>query len=176
MVDFARVDSIDALRALRAALAQFVDEIGSALAEASTEIQRMGMWLRQEQQGHWKLQGRKRAELLSRAKLALMQKQQMRSPSGAVPSCVDEKKALTKAKRLHEEALEKMRNVRRWMRDLDDEAFDFKGQMQGVRQAIEVEVPRAMAALERMTQALQDYADLKPLMTDPQAGDARAAS
>jgi len=163
MRDFARVDSIDALKDFRVSLCRFADAIKVGLDEAEGEIDRTAIWLKQDQYTHWKGQVRKCQELLTRARIELNRKQQQKTPLGGRYSCVDEKKALAAAKRRFEEAEQKLANVRRWARQLEHEAFSYKGVAQGLMQAVDADVPNALAQLDNMIAALESYASSGPL-------------
>jgi hypothetical protein len=158
MRDFARVDSIDALKDFRVSLCKFADAIKVGLDEAESEIDRTAIWLKQDQYIHWKRQVRKYQELLTRARIELNRKQQQKTPLGGRYSCVDEKKALAVAKRRFEEAEQKLANVRRWTRQLEQETFAYKGVAQGLIQVVDADVPNALAQLDNMIAALESYA------------------
>jgi len=163
MRDFARVDSIDALRDFRVSLCLFADAIKVGLDEAESELDRTAIWLKQDQFSHWKRQVRKCEELVTRAKIELNRKQQQKTPLGGRYSCVDEKKALAAAKRRFEEAEKKLANVRRWVRQLEHERFTYKGVAQGLFQAVEADVPNALAQLDNMIASLESYASAGPV-------------
>lgn len=162
MGEFARVDSIDALKDLRIALCKFGEVVRISLDEAEAEIKRVSVWLRQDQYKYWTAQVRKRTELMNRAKLALKRREEERTPLGGRYSCVDERKALALAKKRLEEAEEKLANVRRWVRDLEREAFTYKAAARGLAETVEAGVPRALATLDNMIVALEAYAGLRP--------------
>jgi hypothetical protein len=62
------------LKDLRVALCLFAESATNGLLEADSEIQRVGLWLKNEQLRYWKSQIVSRSELLTRAKIALNQK------------------------------------------------------------------------------------------------------
>jgi hypothetical protein len=158
MSDRARVESVEALKTFRAALCKFAEAVKVGLGEAEADIQRMSFWLKQDQYNHWKRQLQKRSELYAQAKSALNRKKMMKTPLGGRYSYVDEEKALAAAQRRLEEAKEKLANVRRWRRLLDEESFTYKGVAQGMSAAVELDVPNALAQLDNMIDALEAYA------------------
>ena len=158
MGERARIESVDALLRFRANLCQFAEKVRIALDEAEAEIQRTIVWVKQQQHNHWKRQGEKRAELCTRAKSALKRKQLEKTALGGKFSYIEEEKALLAAQRNLDEAREKFANVRRWSRLLDEESFTYKSVSQGMSQAVEVEVPVALAHLDNMIAALEAYA------------------
>jgi len=163
MRDYAKVDSIDALKDLRVSLCKFADAIKAALEEAEGEIDRTAIWLKQDQNSYWKGQVRKYQELVTRAKIELNRKLHEKTPLGGRYSCVDEKKALAAAQRRCDEAELKLANVHRWARQLDQEAFTYKGVAQGLLQMVEADLPHALAQLDNMITALESYATSGPV-------------
>ena len=164
MRDYARVESIDALKDFRVSLCKFADVIKVALEEAEGEIDRTAIWLKQDQNSHWKSQVRKHQELVTRARIELNRKLQQKTPMGGRYSCVDEKKALAAAQKRCDEAEQKLANVHRWARQLDQEAFTYKGVAQGLLQMVEADVPHALAQLDNMIAALESYASSGPVI------------
>jgi hypothetical protein len=153
-----RVESVEALQKFRVALCKFAETVKVSLDEAEAEIQRTVFWLKQEQHNHWKGQIKKRSELCAQAKSALNRKKQQKTALGSRFSYVDEEKALAAAERRLEEARQKLANVRRWSRLLDEESFSYKGVAQGMSHAVEVDVPNALTQLDNMIDAIEAYA------------------
>jgi hypothetical protein len=162
MSEFARVESVEALKDFRVTLCKVAEEIGVGLEEADGEIQRTIIWLKQEQHTYWKGEVRKRGELMTRAKLELKRKQEQKTPLGGRYSCVDEKKALAVAQRRFEEAEQKLANVRRWSRQLEEEAFSYQGGIRSLSQMISSGIPNGLAQLDNMIVSLESYLSLKP--------------
>ena len=162
MSQFARVDSFQALQDFKASLHTFAEVVRVALDEAEGEIRRTIIWLKQDQHSYWKGQVRKRTELVARAKAALQQKRMQGTALGGKASDVEERKALAAAVRQLEEAERKLANVRRWVRQLEIETFNFKGTVQGLEHAVEAGVPKSTGQLDAMIQALDSYAALVP--------------
>jgi hypothetical protein len=161
MSQAARVESIEKLKDLRVALVVFMDSARTGLLEAEAEIQRADMWLKNDQLRYWKSQIMSRREMVTRAKIALSQKKLTHTPLGGHYSCVDEEKALQLARRRLEEAETKVANVQKWGRRLDEEVFEYKGQVQSLSRTIESDLPAAVNQLDRMTEALESYATLQ---------------
>jgi hypothetical protein len=158
MGEFARVESIDALKKFRAALCKFAETVRVSLGEAESEIQRAGFWVKQEQQGYWKRQVERRNELFMRAKGALTRKKLAKTPTGGRYSCVEEEKALAAARRQLDEAKQKQANTRRWSRLLDEESYTYMAVAQAMGVAVDAEIPNALAQLDNMIAALEEYA------------------
>ncbi len=158
MSDFARVDSVRALKEFRVSLCKFAERARTGLDEADSAIHRTRVWLTQEQHVYWKGQIPKRGEAVTRAKLELTRKTVHKTPLGGKYSVVEERKALAVAKRRLEEAEQKFANVRRWIRQLEHEVFAYKGPVRGVERSIEHDVPAGVARLDNMIEALEAYA------------------
>ena len=158
MGEFVAVESFEALQQLRTALCRFADLVGAGLDEADGELQRAAYWVKQEQSGYWKREGDKRAEQLARAKSILARKKLQTTALGSRPSCVEEEKELTLAQRRVEEARQKVANVRRWSRRLDEETYSYQAVAGGLSQALTIEIPNALAQLDNMLIALEAYA------------------
>lgn len=161
MSQAARVESIEKLKDLRVALCLFAETARTGLLEGDSEIQRVGLWLKNEQLRYWKSQIISRSELLTRAKIALNQKKLTKTPLGGHYSCVDEEKAVQLARRRLEEAETKLANVQKWNRRLDEEVFEYKGQVQALGRMVDSELPAAIARLDRMIESLESYVSLK---------------
>ncbi len=162
MGEQARVESVDALRRFRVALCKCAEVAALGLDEADADIQRTTFWVKQDQRSYWKRQVAKRAELYARAKSELNRKKMHKTALGERCSFVDELKALAAAERRLEEARAKQASVQRWSRLLDEEVFSYKGIAQGLNQAIEIDVPNALAHLDNMVAALEAYASSPP--------------
>ncbi len=82
MSEVARVESVDALKELRVALIKFAETANGALGDSESEVQRMQMWLENDQTSHWQRQIRKLTEVVSRAKEALRMKKVFKDATG----------------------------------------------------------------------------------------------
>ncbi|HOA74789.1 MAG TPA: hypothetical protein PL151_04995 [Phycisphaerae bacterium] len=158
----ANVQSIEALKAFRIAVCKLAEAARSALAEADADLQRHGMWLSDDRRRHWQSEIRKRGEQHRLAKMALLQKQLQAGTLGARLSCVDEEKAVALAQRRLEEAHRKSANTVRWIRQLEEQVFEYKGLLQALNHALDVDVANGLAWLDRMTESLEAYVALAP--------------
>lgn len=160
----AKISSVDALKTLRVSLSKFAEVAAAALEEAEGEIDRTTQWLKQEQQPYYKTQTRKYSEQLVKAKLELKTKQEyMESPVGGQYSHVDERKAIAVAQRRLEEAQKKFEAGKRWIPQIERESYNFKGMIQGLAGAIELDIPNARTRIDGMIEALQAYFDTAPV-------------
>ena len=163
MTDEARVNSIPALRQLRASLMTFADIASVAVEEANGDIQRMLMWLRDDRYRYWKKRVQVCTERYTQAMIALKGRQVLdRALAGSTSSCVDEKKAVQVAERKLREAEHKLRSVKTWTQQIEKELSDYRGAVQTLVNTMEVDLPNACARLDRMVDSLDAYVALAP--------------
>jgi hypothetical protein len=158
----ARVESLQALQALKVALIKFQDLSNSALADADSDISRTQMWLQHEAITYWTGQCRKRKEIVDRCKEAVREKQNFKdSATKSKQSSVLEEKALRAAEARLETAEQRLNNVRRYTRLLEREAMMFKGSVQRFTTAVTLDIPGGVARLENHIRTLEAYVGLR---------------
>jgi hypothetical protein len=160
MSGYARVESVDALRAFRQALIKFAETANVSLADAEGEMTRVLVWLETEQDTYWQSQIRKRHEDVERARDAVRQKKLYKSPAGNTQSAVEEEKMLKIAQRRLEEAEQKLKNVRRYVPRLQKELQNYKGGIQRLQGDVMTDIPLAVSRLDKMVGMLEMYAAL----------------
>ena len=159
----ARISSILVLKELRTSLATFAGTASMALEEAGANIQHTRQWLAEDRYRHWKRQVQVCSERLSRAHIALKQKEVFdRTLAGTPSSCVDERKALKLAQEQFREAEHKLGRVRAWSQQIEKELSNYRGAVHRLVSAIEVDIPNARARLDKMIDALEAYLTLAP--------------
>ena len=157
MSDQADVKSIDTLAFVKAALASFAHETGQALGEVELQGQRAVDWITVDRAAHWKAESRRAADLVNKAIKDLEHCRTFKKVGDNQPSCIEEKKALEKAKRRLEFVERKVEAVRRWTPVVQQQLRETCVRLVRFREVIDVDCPRAMAALERMLKALDAY-------------------
>lgn len=155
MAEFARVTSIEALRQFKGALADFGEQVGLALSEAQSDVQRTVAWLSNDRLMHWQREMKKRQERLALAKSELFRKQ-MESNDTRTSAAV-ERKNVAKAERLVEEAEQKLKNVKKWKTVLERELMLFRAQCAQVSAVAQSDVPITIARMDKMIGALEAY-------------------
>jgi hypothetical protein len=174
MADYAKVNSIEALKQFRASLTLFANAVNKALDEAYAEIQGTHNWLSHHQYAYWKNRLYVSSEKYTAAQLALKRKKIFdRALQGTPSSCIDERKALKIAEQRLREAQTKFERVRSWISQLEKEELNYKGVVQRLRHAVHVEIPNARASLDRMIGSLEAYVALAPPETvrEPESVD-----
>ncbi|MCF7973748.1 MAG: hypothetical protein K9N55_08025 [Phycisphaerae bacterium] len=163
MYEQANVQSLTALRQLRAALIQFSEAASLILEEANSDVQHTRTWLQGDAMRFWKKQAFLCQEEYVRAKVALSGRLAFeRSVQGVPSSCVDERKALKRAQARLEYAQNKLAAVKRWLPLLDKAQQEYRGRTQGLNTALTVDLPRAWARLDKMSESLDAYVALAP--------------
>ena len=184
----ARVISIDVVERLNAALMCFQDESDKALTDLAIEVRRAVQWVCEERRDHWKHQLAVREEQVIQARINLERARMFTTLPGERKSCVDEMKALEKARRRLAVAEEKVAAVKRWTRVVDHELPEFQGCISMLASWLQTDQPAAVAALKRMYRALEEYVllqstveglpplNLSALLDPPTQGDASQAA
>jgi hypothetical protein len=137
----------------------------------SLESRKAIQWLLQDRARYWPDQLRKAERRVAQAKSDL-ERCQLHYGSEEAPSCFVQKKALEKAQRRMRECEEKVQAVKRWSIAIREELDDFDGELARMTNWTESDLPRAVAALERMVRSLDQYAGHAPGFDRATAGQA----
>jgi len=156
-----RVQSIEGLEQFRAALVIFTDQAGQSLATVRADAERFLNWLG-EQFKYWQRQIRVRDEQLAEAKSDLHRCLSATVDAHHVPSCHQEKKLVTLAKRRLEEAEEKLSAVKRWMTIVEEAILDFQAHSEPLGSALALDMPKALAEMDRSIARLIEYTQVAP--------------
>ena len=168
----ADVKSIDTLAFVRAALAAFAHESNQALSEAEMQGQRAVDWITVDQAAFWKAEIRRMNDLVNKAIKDLEHCRTFKKTGDNQPSCVEEKKALEKARQKLARAEAKAEAVRRWTPVVMQQFRETCVRLVRFREVTDVDCPRAMAQLEKMVRALDAYREVaKPADASAAGGD-----
>jgi hypothetical protein len=159
---FAHVRSIDAVEAMRAALARFHEDACAALEEIDMQIHRATEWVHEDRKDFWNHEVHRDWDLVSEARVNLEKARTFKRVADHRPSCDEEKKALQRAKRRLQIAQEKVEIVRRWGYAVDRAVNEYVGSVSPLRRWLESDFHRAFAALKRIGQALDSYVTTAP--------------
>jgi hypothetical protein len=162
----AKVYSTEAIEAVRLALVLFVDRVTDAMAELGSEMRRVQEWLEHDRPGYWKKQTRLAFDKEHEAQQAL-HRCLMFPVANERPSCYEERAELKKAKARLAYCQEKSERVRKWQQTMRHELFEYEGRMSQLVKLVEVEVPQAIAVLNRIVRNLDEYHAVKT--ADPKA-------
>jgi hypothetical protein len=158
MSQSARVYSIDALKALHAALSRFGPEAREALGAAEIEIRRVSDYL-QDQLQHWQRQVEKRQENVNRARADLAHARAIRQ--GERTGYVEQEIALRKALMLLREAEEKVVVCRRWILHLPQAINEYEGPARRLAGMLDADLKQALVILENKINVLEAYTALE---------------
>ncbi|MCL2640184.1 MAG: hypothetical protein FWD53_05005 [Phycisphaerales bacterium] len=161
MPDQVRVEDLEAFRVLRAALHKFAMIAEQSLIGAQAHIDRTHSWLENEKRVHWHSQFKKRTEMVVQAREAVRQKKMYRDSSGRMPSAVEELKHLQRCLAAVQEAEEKILAVKKSIPRLEKESELHRGGVAKLSRAISVEIPNAIALLDRLANSLEEYVQLE---------------
>ncbi|MFM8893503.1 MAG: hypothetical protein ACKOTB_18155 [Planctomycetia bacterium] len=153
----ADIKSIDTLAFVKAALAAFGHETGQAVAEVEIQASRAVEWICVEQAAYWKQEIRKATDAVNQATKDLHHCRTYKKVGDSEPSCTEEKKALEKARKRLARAEEKAEAVRRWTPVVRQQFQETGVRLTRFREVIAVDCPKALARLERMLRAIDQY-------------------
>jgi hypothetical protein len=162
----ANVQSLEAIEAVRNALASFGDQVSDALTELQSEMRRVADWLQHDRPRYWRTQIRVANDGVHAAQQAL-HRCLMFPIAKERPSCYEERAALKKAQARLAYCQEKDERVRHWQRVVQHELFEYEGRISQLVRVVEEEVPMAMGVLAKVLRHLEEYRSLR-------AGDPRA--
>src|SRR5580658_5149122 len=92
----ANVQSVDALKDVRAALIKFQERATTAMGDLRQKIDRTVAWLELDRPNYWKDQERRAYDLLASTRVAL-DTCRLRTVGGRKSDCIEEKKAFERA-------------------------------------------------------------------------------
>lgn len=150
--------SLDALRDFRVALVKFAENCSVAIADADGEVHRTIHWLELEQLPYWTQQIRNREIVVNQWKDAVRQKQLYKDSTGGRQSAVDEMKKLAQAQASLVEAQERYTATRQYVRKLQKQQMEYRGQVQKLSLALTGDVRECLARLQALQNMIADYA------------------
>ena len=163
MYEQANIQSLAALKQLRAALIQFSETASLILEEANSDVQHTRSWLQNDAKRYWDKQAFLCQEEFVRAKVALSGRLAYeRSVQGTPSSCVDERKALKRAQGRLDYTRKKLAAVHRWLPLLDKAHSEYRARTQRLNTALTMDLPKAWARLDKMSESLDAYVALTP--------------
>ena len=150
-----RVTSIDALEAFRASLIIFLSKAHRSVDEVGDEVRRTRMWVQSDQRLCWEGEIRRRRRTLDQAEGELMTARL----SGLRDNTSAQENAVRKARQAVAEAEKKLHNVKIWSRDFDHRIDPLTKKLEGLRQLLDHDMPKAIAYLLQAQKTLEAYAE-----------------
>ena len=167
MSQSARVHSLDALKALAAALARYGPEAREALGAAEMEIRRVVESLH-DQLKHWQRQVEKRQEDVNRARSDLAHARALRQ--GERTGYVEQEIALNKARNRLREAEDKIVVVKHWLLHLPQAIHEYEGPARRLAGMLDADLKQGVAILQDKIALLEAYAAV-PVAEPPPPGE-----
>jgi hypothetical protein len=152
----AQVKSIDALQTMTGALDRFHGEAAAAMDDLDMEVRRALEWLRDRKE-YWTLEMRRAWERVAEARVQLQQAMTVRQIAEHQPTCIDERRALEKAKRRVQVAQDKIVAVQHWTHVVDRIVNDYRASRSRLTGWLDADYPQALAALRKMREILETY-------------------
>ncbi len=143
----ARLTRIDAAEEMAAAVDAFRNEALAAIEMLDMEIRRALEWIHNDRHEHWNHEVRRGWERITEARVQLQQAMTARRIGDHNPACIDEKKALARAKRRLEIAQRKVEAVRHCERTIDHAVDEYRGARTPLCIWLESEAPKAPGRL-----------------------------
>jgi hypothetical protein len=154
----AQITSTAVVRDVKLGLDEFTADAQDAITQLMLEMRRAVDWVEHDRARYWPREAQRASDAVLIAKNDLERCEAALRPEDK-RSCYEQKIALEKAKRRVRLAEEKVRAVRRWRVAVHREADRFQGHLAKLTNYLETEMPRAVAALERMIEALDRYTE-----------------
>jgi hypothetical protein len=166
----ARITSTDVVRHLKIALGEFEDDARDGVTQLLLELRRALDWVEQDRARYWPREVQRASDAVVVARNDL-ERCEMALRSEDKRSCYEQKLALDRAKRRLRLAEEKVRAVRRWRVVLQRQADNFQGRLAKMTNYLDMDLPRAVAALDRMLTALDKYTERAAPSERPDAAE-----
>ena len=154
----AKVTSIEALETFRANLIVFLSRSRRAIDEVGDEVRRTRVWLQIDCRMHWEHEIRRRTKILNQAEQELMSTRL----TGHEQAMLLRQAAVHRAERAVREAEDKLRCVKKWIREYDSAAEPALKRLESVRSYLDLDMPKAVAYLQNAQLALEAYSEGPP--------------
>ena len=163
MSDQAKISSIDALEAFRADLIQYIAKARVALEDMEGDVRRTQNWLDIDRRQHWE------RELKNWMKKLHQAEQELYSANLTSPQASNafQKMSVLKARRMVEEAEQKLRVVKKWRETFDNRATPLLRQLDPMFHLVGQHLPKGVHSLGESIKALQAYAEKSAPVSAP---------
>lgn len=155
----ARIINSEAIAMLSRALYKLDEHVRRTLDDLDTQVRRAALWFDQDRHFYWKAETRRSFDQISEARVMLEQARS-KKVGDHEPTCYVERKALARAKERSEEVQRKVKQLSAAMPGMHRAVAEFQGTIVRLRSWFETDLPGALAALERMQDALEAYSSV----------------
>jgi len=153
----ANVTSIEHIHALRIGLFKFEETSRDAITLLAMEVRRATEWIDTDRRSYWSTQVKNASQQLAERRSELERCESSYGTDEA-PPCFEQKKAYQRARERLRYCENQVRVTKRWIGAIRQEMTEFEGQMAQMKTTLDMELPRAIAALNRMLTSLEKYA------------------
>ena len=167
----ADVKSIDAIREFRAELKRYMTDLVTTLESLNIQSNRANDWIESDRTRYWPRQVKRAEDSLVEARNALL-RCKMAAVEGQSKSCVDEKKAVERWVQRQRHCESQVRALRSWRQKMRQQTDEFTTRMSRLATYADNDLPKAIAALDRMIKALDKYTQIGT----PSSGPGTSAS
>ncbi len=158
MPEAARITSVEAIEAFRADLLVYLEKARNVVDEVGEEVKRTHGWLQDDRGPHWAQQVKRRTVALQERQQELFSAQLGNFKHNIQAELV----AVRRAKQALEEAEEKVKLVKRWLRDYPIEVEPLARHADLLRHVLVSDMGKAVLLLSQTIEALHAYAAVKP--------------
>ncbi len=167
MPEHAQVTSIEAIEALRSDLIVYLGKARAAVEDISSEVPRARNWLESACYPQWEREMRARKYKLEEAQNELFTARLSTLSRSASPVLI---MAVQRAERAVREAEAKIKVIKKWDRELENQAEPMVKQIDMLQGFLTSEMPGAVAYLTQIIKTLEAYADAQPTPGAPRNG------
>jgi len=172
MATHAKITSLDALERFRSSLIVFLNKSRSALDQVSDEIRRTRAWIQHDQRTHWENEARKRARTLAQAEQELLSARMTK----ALDNLSAQQLEVKKARHALEEAADKVRKIKRWVRDFDGTVDPMVKGLNSMRGFLDHDLPHGIAYLNQVERIMDAYIEVSKPSPSPAETPAPASA
>jgi hypothetical protein len=154
----AHVSSSDAIASFRASIISYLGRTRPIVEDVCDDVTRMRQWLEHDRRVHWENEVRRRTRELEAANQALYSARlsNLRDVTSA------EQAAVLRARRGLTAAEEKLKVVKRWVREFDHRVGPLVKQLEQLRTMLSNDMPKAVLDLAQVLQRIDAYAQVAP--------------
>jgi len=176
MSQTANVQSIDAIRGFRQEMKRYLESMRSVLDALKMESSKATGWIEQDRTSYWPRAAKRADDELVAARNALS-RCKMAAMEGQRKSCNDEKSAVARAVQRLRHCESQVKVVRHWRQKMRHNTEQFSGKIARLTHYVENDIPKAIAALDRMIASLEKYTKMKaPRLNEPRLPSRTGAS
>jgi hypothetical protein len=150
------VNSIEALKDFRVALALYGEDTLAALGAVNAEVRRTIQWLHQDRPAYWQQQVKIRRERVAAAQAELFRRKLAKTPEYSPPMS-EQKEILRRAELSLQDAEKRSVMVRKWQPMLQQAVLEAQASTRRLRDLAAGDIPRAVGLLDRLIDALEAY-------------------